>query len=651
MIKVANINISADNCGPYVITLTGADAIYFKVINKELYFLLEKPYICTTSYAVTVSITDLANRFTPKTAVYNLSTPYCSCTTSTSTTLTSTTVSPTTSPSTTLTSTTASPAMVNFANFNNIATWGGLIGNVTSVGTNGGPSAYGTYDQSGNVDQWNDLDGTPGSSRGLRGGGGFNDSYYVSSSYRYGIIDPSVEINFIGFRLASLLNPLGLSNFVTVGDLGNVADTNSLNPGYGAVAYGYKIGSLLVTNDEYILFLKAVASTDTYRLYNVGMNGSRAGITRSGSRGSYTYTVKTNYGNKPVVYVSWFDCARYCNWLHNDKGSGSTETGAYNLSGAAAGQAPAKTVGAKYWIPTENEWYKAAYYSPNYGGAGVGGYWRYATQSNLIPTPVCATPTGDGIVCVGSPTFGSPTATADGFTVQVTNYNALYTWAGTATASGTVAIDGTGLVTVTGVAAGTSSTATITTTRTGYTTGTADVTATSLVGAALTPTFGTPTATATGFTVQVTNYSSAYTWAGTATASGSVVVSGSGLVTVTGVAASTSATATITATRSGYTTGTAAVTATSLNAALIPEFDTVIPTDTGFTMQITNYDPAYTWAGTTLNTSIVISGRAVTVTGVNRLLISGTVLYTATITTTRAGWSSGSRTMQVIVQQ
>ena len=36
------------------------------------------------------------------------------------------------------------------------------------------------------------------------------------------------------------------------------------------------------------------------------------------------------------------------------------------------------------WIPSENEWYKAAYYDPNKGGPGVGGYWAQAAQSNTI---------------------------------------------------------------------------------------------------------------------------------------------------------------------------------------------------------------------------------------------------------------------------
>jgi hypothetical protein len=122
---------------------------------------------------------------------------------------------------------------------------------------------------------------------------------------------------------------------------------------------------------------------------------------------------------------------------------------------------------------------------------------------------------------------------------------------------------------VSGVAANTSSTATITTTRTGYVDGSAQVTATSL-NAANTPTFGTPTATADGFTVQISNYDATFTYGGTATAGGTVAISNTGLVTVSGVAANTSSTATITTTRTGYVNGSAQVTATSVNPANRP---------------------------------------------------------------------------------
>jgi formylglycine-generating enzyme required for sulfatase activity len=43
---------------------------------------------------------------------------------------------------------------------------------------------------------------------------------------------------------------------------------------------------------------------------------------------------------------------------------------------------------ATYVIPTENESYKAAYYDPNKGGLGVGGYWLYPTKSNTAPSNV-----------------------------------------------------------------------------------------------------------------------------------------------------------------------------------------------------------------------------------------------------------------------
>jgi len=282
----------------------------------------------------------------------------------------------------------------NTANFNSCAGWNGQNGNVTTVGSNGGPSAYGTFDMSGNVSEWNDLAGAAGTSRGLRGGDWFLSAVFLSSSSR-GTDGPSFEGSGVGFRLASsssfVLNPLNL-DFVTVGDTNNSTDSS----GYGAVNYVYQIAKYQVTNCEYAAFLNAVASTDSHGLYNTNMGSDpRGGITRSGTSGSFSYTVKTNMENKPVVYVSWFDAARYCNWLHNGKGGGSTETGAYTLNGATTGNAVAKNADASYSIPTENEWYKAAYYK---GGGTNAGYWAYATQSDTEPTCVAANSTGDGPV-------------------------------------------------------------------------------------------------------------------------------------------------------------------------------------------------------------------------------------------------------------
>jgi len=282
-------------------------------------------------------------------------------------------------------------AGANSANYGNAADWNGQDGNVTTVGTNGGPSAYGTFDQSGNVYQWNDLTGVAGSPRGLRGGAWGFGAFDVSSSFR-AYDPPSLESGFIGFRLASSLNPLSLPHFVTVGNAGNTNDST----GSGGVTYQYQIAKYLVTNSDYEDFLDAVAAADPYGLYNASMgSNARGGITRSGSSGSYTYSTRASMCAKPVTFVSWFDAARYCNWLHNGRGNGSTETGAYTLNGATTGNAVAKNAGALYWIPTENEWYKAAYHKS--GGRNTG-YWRYATQSNDAPTAVAADATGNGPV-------------------------------------------------------------------------------------------------------------------------------------------------------------------------------------------------------------------------------------------------------------
>jgi len=172
-------------------------------------------------------------------------------------------------------------------------------------------------------------------------------------------------------------------NWLEVGDVGNAADplNSGSIPGIGSVSTAYKIAATEVTLDQYVSFLNAVAESDPNGLFYTSMSSDLniAGINRSGSPGFYTYSV-VGSGNRPVTYVSWNDAARFTNWLHNGQGSGGTESGVYDMSLSN----PSRSGSASYWLPSENEWYKAAYYDPGAGGP-ADDYWRHATRSDTAP--------------------------------------------------------------------------------------------------------------------------------------------------------------------------------------------------------------------------------------------------------------------------
>jgi sulfatase modifying factor 1 len=202
--------------------------------------------------------------------------------------------------------------------------------------------------------------------------------------------------------VASLLASLAVPahaitiNWVTVGDPGNTADTTGDPNPAGAVADSFQIMKYEFTNQQYTDFLNSVdaGGTNPNSVYNASMDSdARGGISfTSGATSGSKYAVKTNMGDKPVNYVSWFDAARVSNWLFNGAtGTSSTETGAYTLSGTST--APAVNPGATFYIPTQDQWYKAAYYK---GGNTNAGYWDYATQSDSAPTAVTAGLTGIG---------------------------------------------------------------------------------------------------------------------------------------------------------------------------------------------------------------------------------------------------------------
>ena len=155
-------------------------------------------------------------------------------------------------------------------------------------------------------------------------------------------------------------------DFVRVGSAGNAADTT----GYGAVPYEYRVGTYEVTQDA---VTKAMAS-------------GLADVTA----GEWT-------GNQPVAPFSWYEAAAFVNWLNTSSG----KTAAYDLtfsSGSwsmalwsseqawtAGGTNLYRNKNAFYFLPSENEWYKAAYY--NAAGAN---YFLFPTASNIDPIAVAS---------------------------------------------------------------------------------------------------------------------------------------------------------------------------------------------------------------------------------------------------------------------
>lgn len=124
--------------------------------------------------------------------------------------------------------------------------------------------------------------------------------------------------------------------------------------------------------------------------------------------GSYLYAVKPNYGNKPVSYIDFFDALRFANWLHNGQPTGpqnasTTEDGAYTLEGGTPvptnHMAVVRNPDAEWFVPSLDEWYKAANYDPRTeiegGPPSDDFYWRFATQSDMDPTEATANSVGD----------------------------------------------------------------------------------------------------------------------------------------------------------------------------------------------------------------------------------------------------------------
>ena len=174
-------------------------------------------------------------------------------------------------------------------------------------------------------------------------------------------------------------------DFVNIGNAGNVADTT----GYGAVSYEYRAGGNEINENH---------------------------ITRATASGMANVTAGAWTGNQPAANISWYDAAAFVNWLNTSTG----KTAAYDLAwnGSAwsmnlwssadawqlGGENLYRNKNAFYFLPSENEWYKAAYYN----AAGTN-YFLYPTASSSVPTAV-ASGTDAGSAVYDQPIEQGPTS-------------------------------------------------------------------------------------------------------------------------------------------------------------------------------------------------------------------------------------------------
>ena len=99
---------------------------------------------------------------------------------------------------------------------------------------------------------------------------------------------------------------------IDVNNEGNIADNNNL----GSVNYDFYISKSEVTNSEYAAFLTSVEGRNSTWVKEMAI-----------SKNGKTYTAEEGKENDAVRYISFWDAARFANWLT----TGDTEQGVYNL--------------------------------------------------------------------------------------------------------------------------------------------------------------------------------------------------------------------------------------------------------------------------------------------------------------------------------
>lgn len=201
---------------------------------------------------------------------------------------------------------------------------------------------------------------------------------------------------------APFVDPNSGIEFVRVGAVGNRSydgpDPQSLVRGRGGVGYEYAMGRFEITTAQWMEYVNAYsARADAVPLFELGQPvswGAGRDPTYTGPGTRYRLRAVDNAAMLPVGGLSWRQAAMYCNWLHNGKATnreaflnGAYDVSTFGFSGTTFTDQLTHHPGARYWIPTWDEWLKAAHYDPGRPNADgtTGGWWQYSITSDAAP--------------------------------------------------------------------------------------------------------------------------------------------------------------------------------------------------------------------------------------------------------------------------
>lgn len=208
-----------------------------------------------------------------------------------------------------------------------------------------------------------------------------------------------VVVSMLALTPAALhaqVDPASGIDFAAIGLPGNAAWQGDGTPddraiGRGSVSYEYRIGRFEVTTSQWVEFFNAAfdrPSNDLLPHLIPPTTWGAVGTTPT-TPGARRWSVPSGNEMIPVGNISWRMAAMYCNWLHNDKSAsrGAFLNGAYDVStfgyvGSTFTDQFTHSPGARYWIPTWDEWLKATHFDPNRFGPGQAGWWSSSNRTN-----------------------------------------------------------------------------------------------------------------------------------------------------------------------------------------------------------------------------------------------------------------------------